>query len=215
MTPVAEVRPLRLRQPAQNGLQDATVAVVVHVHRRIQPGDGRELHHRTVLALRPHLHRLAGLERPGQHPALRLLGRGHRRLRRRHHDRQARLRDDAGRDADAAGVRRLGRKGWVDDPVVRAPPLLPVHDARSLGLIADLSLFITRQDRTTLTEVLEGIEVFLKSGNKISGLIYNGFVPSGLRYGYAYRYSYLKYGRYQRNKKYTSHYGSYEDRHVE
>ena len=58
-------RARRLRQPAQHRLQDAAVAVVVHVHRRVEARDRLELEHRAVLALRAHRH-LHGAARAGR-----------------------------------------------------------------------------------------------------------------------------------------------------
>jgi tyrosine-protein kinase Etk/Wzc len=91
-----------------------------------------------------------------------------------------------------------------DFVVIDSPPLLPVHDARALGKAADVSLFVARQDRVSLTEVQDAIDVFNKSGNRFDGVVFNGFVPSHMRYGYGYGYGYGKYGR-----KYGGKYGKY------
>lgn len=89
-----------------------------------------------------------------------------------------------------------------DMVVIDSPPLLPVHDARSLGRAADVTLFVVRQDAVTLTDVNDGIDVFNKSGNQIDGVVFNGFIPSSIRYGYGYNYGYSKY----RSSKYGSRY---------
>ena len=91
-----------------------------------------------------------------------------------------------------------------DFVVIDSPPLLPVHDARALGKAADVSLFVARQDKVSLTEVQDAIDVFNKSGNRFDGVVFNGFVPSRVRYGYGYGYGYGKYGR-----KYGGKYGKY------
>ena len=91
-----------------------------------------------------------------------------------------------------------------DFVVIDSPPLLPVHDARALGKAADVSLFVARQDKVSLTEVQDAIDVFGKSGNRFDGVVFNGFVPSRVRYGYGYGYGYGKYGR-----KYGGKYGKY------
>jgi tyrosine-protein kinase Etk/Wzc len=99
-----------------------------------------------------------------------------------------------------------------DFVVIDSPPLLPVHDARALAKAVDVSLFVVRQDAVSLNEVEDAIDVFNKSGNRIDGLIFNGFVPSRVRYGYGYGYGYSgKYGRYGKYKKYATYgkYGSY------
>ena len=69
-----------------------------------------------------------------------------------------------------------------------------------------------RQDAVSLNEVEDAVDVFNKSGNRIDGLVFNGFVPSRVRYGYGYGYGYSgKYGRYGKYKKYATYgkYGSY------
>ena len=101
-----------------------------------------------------------------------------------------------------------------DFVVIDSPPLLPVHDARALGKAADVSLFVARQDAVSLTEVQDAIDVFNKSGNRFDGVVFNGFVPSRVRYGYGYGYGYGgKYGRYGRYGKYATYgkYGKYYD----
>ena len=105
-----------------------------------------------------------------------------------------------------------------DYVVIDSPPLLPVHDARALGKAADVSLFVARQDAVSLSEVQDAIDVFNKSGNRFDGVIFNGFIPSRIRYGYGYGYGYKskygKYGRgYGRYGKYATYgkYGKYYD----
>ena len=104
-----------------------------------------------------------------------------------------------------------------DYVVIDSPPLLPVHDARALGKAADVSLFVARQDAVSLSEVQDAIDVFNKSGNRFDGVIFNGFIPSRIRYGYGYGYGYKskygKYGRYGKYGKYATYgkYGKYYD----
>lgn len=102
-----------------------------------------------------------------------------------------------------------------DFVVVDSPPLLPVHDARALGMAADVSLFVARQDAVSLTEVQDAIDVFNKSGSQFDGVVFNCFVPSRVRYSYGYGYG-GKYGRYGRYGKYATYgkygkYGKYYD----
>lgn len=89
--------------------------------------------------------------------------------------------------------------------IIDSPPLLAVNDARVMAKAADLTVFVARQDAVSMADVDEALEVFSKSGNQISGFIFNGFVPSQIRYGYRYGYGYGKYGKYA---KYS--YGSYD-----
>jgi len=79
-----------------------------------------------------------------------------------------------------------------DYVVIDSPPLLPVHDARALAKAADLTVFVVRQDMTSISEVREAIDICGKSGSKIDGLIFNAFIPSRIRYGYGYGYHYYK-----------------------
>ena len=84
-----------------------------------------------------------------------------------------------------------------DYVIIDAPPLLPVHDARSLSQSADVTLFIVRQEAVSVAEVLDAVDVFNKSGNRIDGIVFNGFVPSMTRYygyGYGYGYGHRRYG---------------------
>jgi len=91
-----------------------------------------------------------------------------------------------------------------DMVIVDSPPLLPVHDARALGKAADVSLFVVRQDMVSLSEVQDAMDMFVKSGNRFDGIVFNGFVPSRIRYGYGYGYGYSsRYGgRYTTYGKY-------------
>lgn len=95
-----------------------------------------------------------------------------------------------------------------DIVIIDSPPLLPVHDARSLGKAADVTLFVVRQDTVTVTEVHDAIDVFSKSGNTIDGTVFNGFVPSTMRYGYGYSYGY-GYRRYGLGRLYGKRYGGH------
>ena len=100
---------------------------------------------------------------------------------------------------------------------IDSPPLLPVNDARALAQVSDIVMFAVRQEMVSLTEVREALEVFAKSGHRIDGLIFNGFVPSRIRYGYNYGYGYggifgyfkygRKYGKYGRYGYKGSYYG--------
>jgi tyrosine-protein kinase Etk/Wzc len=100
---------------------------------------------------------------------------------------------------------------------IDSPPLLPVNDARALAQCADITMFAVRQEMVSVTEVREALEIFAKSGQKIDGMIFNGFIPSRIRYGYNYGYGYggifgyikygRRYGRYGRYGNYGKGYG--------
>ena len=119
-----------------------------------------------------------------------------------------------------------GLRSEYDYIIIDSPPLLPVNDARALAQLSDITMFAVRQEMVSLAEVREALEVFAKSGQRIDGVIFNGFIPSRIRYGYNYGYGYggifgyikygsrygrygSKYGRY--GGKYGSKYGSYSN----
>ena len=81
-----------------------------------------------------------------------------------------------------------------------------MNDARSLAKLSDITLFTVRQEMVSTSEVREAIDIFNKSGMRIDGLVFNGFVPSRIRYGYNYGYG---YGGYFRYAKYGGRYGRY------
>jgi len=96
---------------------------------------------------------------------------------------------------------------------IDSPPLLPVNDARALAKVSDITLFAVRQEMVSLTEVREALEIFGKSGNYIDGVIFNGFIPSRIRYGYNYGYGYggiFGYFKYGRRYKNYGKYGNYQ-----
>lgn len=94
-----------------------------------------------------------------------------------------------------------------DFVVIDSPPLLPVNDARSLARASDVNLFVARQGLCSIAEIREAIDIFDKGGSSIDGLVFNGFVPSQIRYGYNYGYGYRNYGLYGRYGKYGGKYG--------
>ena len=96
---------------------------------------------------------------------------------------------------------------------IDSPPLLPVNDARALAKVSDITLFAVRQEMVSLTEVREALEIFAKSGNYVDGVIFNGFIPSRIRYGYNYGYGYggiFGYFKYGRRYKNYGKYGNYQ-----
>jgi tyrosine-protein kinase Etk/Wzc len=91
-----------------------------------------------------------------------------------------------------------------DYVVIDSPPLLPVNDARALAKASDMILFAVRQEMCSTNEVMESLDLLYKSGSKVDGLVFNGFIPSQIRYGYNYGYGYGTYNL-------TSRYGKYGD----
>jgi tyrosine-protein kinase Etk/Wzc len=84
--------------------------------------------------------------------------------------------------------------GQYDLVLIDSPPILPVNDAANMASMADITLFVARQNLVTLAEVEESLVLLQRAGKKADGLVFNGFVPSRLRYGYGYKYSYYRYG---------------------
>ncbi|MFT4065259.1 polysaccharide biosynthesis tyrosine autokinase [Paraburkholderia sp.] len=78
-----------------------------------------------------------------------------------------------------------------DVVIVDSPPVLPVLDAAAVSRFADMTLFVARQGEVSYAEVAESMSRLAKVGTTVDGLVFNGFTPSPLRYGYysnAYRY---------------------------
>lgn len=75
--------------------------------------------------------------------------------------------------------------------VIDSPPVLPAADAAVISRFADVTLFVARQGKVSYSEVTESVSRLSKVGTQVDGLVFNGFEPSPLRYGYysdAYRY---------------------------
>ncbi|SMC82264.1 polysaccharide biosynthesis tyrosine autokinase [Polynucleobacter kasalickyi] len=113
-------------------------------------------------------------------------------------------------------INQLAEK--YDYVVIDSPPLLPVNDARALAKASDMILFVVRQEMCSTNEVLEALNLLDKGGSKVDGLVFNGFIPSQIKYGYNYGYGYgtykllgrygkYGYGKYGYGKEYR--YGSY------
>ena len=97
-----------------------------------------------------------------------------------------------------------------DFVVIDSPPVLPVNDAAALSKWADVTVFVARQDAVSQAEIEQALTLFAKAGNPVSGLVFNGYMPSTLRYGYGYGYGYgyRKYGgRYGKGYGYGYGYG--------
>lgn len=78
-----------------------------------------------------------------------------------------------------------------DIVIIDSPPVLPVLDAAALSRYADLTVVVARQGAVSYAEVVEAVERLAKVGTTVDGLVFNGFAPSPLHYGYyanAYRY---------------------------
>jgi tyrosine-protein kinase Etk/Wzc len=101
-----------------------------------------------------------------------------------------------------------------DYVLIDSPPILPIHDSRVLAQYVDLTLFIVRQELVSYTEVLESLKILDSGGAQIDGVVYNGFIPSPIRYGYggyAYAYGYKGYRRGSYKYGYGGYRASYSD----
>ncbi|MGV1015860.1 MAG: polysaccharide biosynthesis tyrosine autokinase [Fluviibacter phosphoraccumulans] len=97
--------------------------------------------------------------------------------------------------------------------IIDSPPVLPVNDAVVMARLADVTVFVARQDRVTLHEINEALELFKKSGTTPDGMVFNAFIPSQMRYGFT-RYGYYAYrygGRYGRYGRYGCKYQPYDN----
>jgi tyrosine-protein kinase Etk/Wzc len=81
-----------------------------------------------------------------------------------------------------------------DYVVIDSAPLLIVSDSTELAKLADQTLFIVRQSETSVSEVVEAVALLRRVGGYTSRFVFNGYLPSRLRYGYGYGYGY-RYGR--------------------
>ncbi len=87
-----------------------------------------------------------------------------------------------------------------DFVVIDSPPVLPVNDATALSKWADITIFVARQNAVSLDEVIQAQTILTNVGKPVTGLVFNGYTPSTLRYGYGYGYGY-RYRKYVRSKK--------------
>lgn len=75
--------------------------------------------------------------------------------------------------------------------VIDTPPVLVVPDARVIGQHVDAILYSVHWDKTTKTQVKQGLQMFESIGLKIAGLSLAQVDPKGMK-----RYGYGKYGAY-------------------
>ena len=104
-----------------------------------------------------------------------------------------------------------------DYVVIDSPPILPIHDSRVLARYSDINLFVVRQELVSYSEVVESLKILEAGGVSIDGFIYNGFIPSPIRYGYggyAYAYGYKGYRRGSYRYGYGGYRASYGDYYV-
>jgi len=93
---------------------------------------------------------------------------------------------------------------WARDEydyiIIDTPPVLVVPDARVIGQLADVVVYVVHWNSTPRVQVRQGIDSFAMVNVPVTGLVLSQIEPRGLRkYGYGSTYG---YGRYQYSKAY-------------
>lgn len=79
--------------------------------------------------------------------------------------------------------------------LIDTPPVLVVPDARVIGPHADAILYVVHWNKTSRTQVSEGLRMFATAGLRVAGLALSQIDPEGMRnYGYRGQYGYDSYG---------------------
>lgn len=82
-------------------------------------------------------------------------------------------------------------RGQYDFIIIDTPPVLVVPDARVIGQFVDAILYSVHWDKTSKTQVKQGLHMFQSVGLKVTGLSMTHVDPKGMK-----RYGYGKYGAY-------------------
>jgi Mrp family chromosome partitioning ATPase len=84
-----------------------------------------------------------------------------------------------------------------DFVIIDTPPVLVVPDSRVIGQHVDAIIYSVLWDRTTQTQVKEGLRQFQTVNLRVTGLVLSQIDPGGMkRYGYGDKYG--AYSRYSR-----------------
>jgi len=84
-----------------------------------------------------------------------------------------------------------------DYAIIDTPPVLVVPDSRVIGQHVDAIIYSVNWDRTTRTQVQEGLRQFATVNLRVTGLVLSQIDPAGMkRYGYGDKYG--AYSRYAR-----------------
>lgn len=83
-----------------------------------------------------------------------------------------------------------------DIVIIDTPPVLVVPDARVIAPKVDATVFVVHWDRTSTTQVQEGLRMLDMPNTRLAGLVLSQIDPKGMRrYGYGERYgAYAAYG---------------------
>jgi polysaccharide biosynthesis transport protein len=84
-----------------------------------------------------------------------------------------------------------------DYVIIDTPPVLVVPDARVIGQHVDAITYSVNWDRTTKSQVSEGLKQFQSVNLRVTGLVLSQIDPRGMkRYGYGGKYgAYSRYGK--------------------
>ncbi len=84
-----------------------------------------------------------------------------------------------------------------DYVIIDTPPVLVVPDARVIGQHVDAITYSVNWDRTTKSQVIEGLKQFKSVNLRVTGLVLSQIDPRGMkRYGYGGEYgAYSRYGK--------------------
>jgi capsular exopolysaccharide synthesis family protein len=84
-----------------------------------------------------------------------------------------------------------------DYVIMDTPPVLVVPDSRVIGQHMDAIIYTVNWDRTTKTQVQEGLRQFQTVNLRVTGLVLSQIDPAGMRrYGYGEKYgAYSSYGK--------------------
>lgn len=88
-------------------------------------------------------------------------------------------------------------RGAYDYVIIDTPPVLVVPDARVIGQAVDAIIYVVNWDRTTKSQVADGIQQFESVNLRLTGLVLSQIDARGMkRYGYGDKYgAYSRYGQ--------------------
>ena len=79
--------------------------------------------------------------------------------------------------------------------LIDSPPVLAVPDARVIGKNCDANIYIVEWNKTTRSQVDQGLDMLSSAGVNITGLVLNQVDPHKIKsYGYVNQYGYGSYG---------------------
>ena len=84
---------------------------------------------------------------------------------------------------------------YYDYILIDSPPVLAVPDARLIGSVSDANIYIVEWNKTTRSQVVQGLDMLSSVGVNTIGLVLNQIDPHKIKsYGYISPYGYNAYG---------------------